>query len=73
MVCCGLRTIHHAASLAAQAVRAGQVGPNLDGTALSAAQIEAQVRQGGGGMPSFSGKLSEAQIKAVAGFVSGSR
>lgn len=51
----------------------GQVGPNLDGTALSAAQIEAQVRQGGGGMPSFSGKLSEAQIKAVAGFVSGSR
>ncbi len=51
----------------------GQVGPDLDGTTLSAAQIETKVRQGGGAMPSFSGKLSDAQIKAVAAFVSGSR
>ena len=51
----------------------GQVGPNLDDTKLSAADIEATVRAGRGAMPSFSGQLSDAEIKAVAAFVDASR
>jgi mono/diheme cytochrome c family protein len=47
----------------------GQVGPNLDDTTLSAADIEATVRSGRGAMPSFDGKLSDAEINAVAAFV----
>ena len=46
-----------------------RVGPNLDETAPTAVQVAAQVRSGGGGMPSFAGKLSSEQIDAVAGFV----
>ena len=49
----------------------GQVGPNLDNVSLSAAEVEAKVRSGSGAMPSFSGKLSDAEIKAVAAYVSG--
>jgi mono/diheme cytochrome c family protein len=48
----------------------GQVGPNLDNVSLSASEVEAKVRAGGGAMPSFSGKLSDAEIKAVAAYVS---
>ena len=51
----------------------GQVGPDLDGTTLTAAQVAAKVREGGGGMPAFSLKLSAAEIDAVAAFVTGSR
>jgi mono/diheme cytochrome c family protein len=47
----------------------GQVGPNLDGTSLSAAEIESIVRGGRGAMPAFDGKLSGAEISAVAAFV----
>jgi mono/diheme cytochrome c family protein len=50
----------------------GAVGPNLDNVSLSPAEIEAKVRSGGGAMPSFSGKLSDKEIKAVAAYVSGS-
>lgn len=50
----------------------GAVGPNLDKVSLSASQIEAKVRSGGGAMPSFSGKLSEKEISAVAAYVSSS-
>ena len=50
----------------------GAVGPNLDNITLSVAEIEAKVRSGGGAMPSFSGKLSDKEIKAVAAYVSGS-
>ena len=49
----------------------GAVGPNLDNVTLSAADIEAKIRSGGGAMPSFSGKLSDKEIKAVAAYVSG--
>jgi mono/diheme cytochrome c family protein len=49
----------------------GTVGPNLDSVSLSASEIEAKVRSGGGAMPSFSGKLSDKEIKAVAAYVSG--
>ena len=51
----------------------GQVGPNLDDTSLSVADIEAKIRSGGGSMPSFEGKLSDKEIKAVAAFVDASR
>jgi cytochrome c551 len=51
----------------------GQVGPNLDTTKLSVADIEAKVRDGGGGMPAFTGQLSAAEIKAVAAYVDASR
>jgi hypothetical protein len=48
----------------------GTVGPNLDQLQPSADQVQGIVRSGGGGMPSFSGKLSSAQIAAVASYVS---
>jgi mono/diheme cytochrome c family protein len=51
----------------------GAVGPNLDDTTLSASEIEATVRSGRGSMPSFDGRLSDAQIAAVAAFVDASR
>jgi mono/diheme cytochrome c family protein len=48
----------------------GSVGPNLDQLQPSAGAVSGIVRSGGGGMPSFSGKLSDAQIAAVATYVS---
>ena len=51
----------------------GQVGPNLDDVSLGAADIEGVVREGRGGMPAFGGKLSDAEISAVAAFVAGQR
>jgi mono/diheme cytochrome c family protein len=51
----------------------GQVGPGLDGISLSAGDIAAKVRAGGGGMPAFAGKLSDAEISAVASFVAAQR
>jgi cytochrome c553 len=48
----------------------GTVGPNLDQLQPSADQVRAIVSSGGGGMPSFTGKLSSAQIAAVASYVS---
>jgi mono/diheme cytochrome c family protein len=48
----------------------GAVGPNLDQLRPSAATVSQIVRSGGGAMPSFSGKLSDAQIAAVASYVS---
>lgn len=53
----------------ADAGAAGQAGPNLDIAKPMAAQVAAQVAQGGGGMPSFSGQLSNDQIKSVASYV----
>lgn len=51
----------------------GQVGPDLDGVSLRAAQIATIVREGRGGMPAFGGDLSDAEISAVAAFVAGAR
>ena len=48
----------------------GTVGPNLDELQPDKARVERQVRNGGAVMPSFLGKLSDAQIEAVAEFVS---
>ena len=52
----------------------GTVGPNLDEHMkehmLGMAHVQEQVRNGGGGMPAFEGKLTDAQIKSVAEYVS---
>jgi mono/diheme cytochrome c family protein len=50
----------------------GQVGPNLDDTSLSAAEIESVVSSGRGAMPSFDGRLSKDEIAAVAAYVDAS-
>jgi mono/diheme cytochrome c family protein len=47
----------------------GTVGPRLDGIDLSKDEIAQQVRNGGGGMPPFGDRLSDAEIEAVADYV----
>jgi len=47
----------------------GSVGPNLDDLKPDAGTVEAQVRNGGGGMPAFEGRLSDAEITAVSQYV----
>jgi mono/diheme cytochrome c family protein len=47
----------------------GSVGPNLDQLKPNAARVRKQVVNGGPGMPSFGGRLSAAQIAAVAKYV----
>jgi len=47
----------------------GTVGPNLDQLKPKAATVQKQVENGGPGMPSFSGRLTSAQIAAVAQYV----
>ena len=53
----------------AAAGASGTIGPNLDDLAPEHDAIVEQVTNGGGGMPAFSGQLSEAQIQDVAAFV----
>ena len=48
----------------------GSVGPNLDDLKPPKASVVRQVNNGGGPMPAFKGKLSDAQIDAVATYVS---
>jgi cbb3-type cytochrome c oxidase subunit III len=50
----------------------GTVGPNLDQLKPSEAIVEHQVTNGGAVMPAFKGKLTPAQIAAVAKYVSSS-
>jgi outer membrane protein assembly factor BamB len=47
----------------------GSVGPNLDQAKPSKATVTRQVTDGGGGMPAFGGRLSSAQIDAIATYV----
>ena len=47
----------------------GSIGPNLDDTSLSASQIEAQIRSGGGAMPPYEGQLTDAQITSLADLI----
>jgi len=47
----------------------GQIGPNLDSVRPDYATVRARVEKGGGGMPSFAGRLSPQQIRDVAAFV----
>ena len=48
----------------------GTVGPNLDQLKPAEAIVQHQVEVGGGPMPAFKGTLSDAQIQAVAKYVS---
>jgi cbb3-type cytochrome c oxidase subunit III len=48
----------------------GKVGPNLDQLKPALARVQHQVINGGTVMPAFKGKLTDAQIKAVAKYVS---
>jgi mono/diheme cytochrome c family protein len=70
----GLRVFDQAAcgtchTLAA-AHSTGTVGKKLDGARLDVATVEHWVRTGGGGMPTFTSQLNDAQIQQVAEFVS---
>jgi mono/diheme cytochrome c family protein len=47
----------------------GTVGPNLDDLKPTEAVAQRQVTNGGGGMPAFGGRLTKAQIDAVANYV----
>ncbi len=53
----------------ADAASSGSVGPNLDELQPTAAQVETKVRSGGGGMPSFEGRLTDEQIANVGAYV----
>lgn len=63
--CGGCHTLKAAGS-------AGNVGPNLDDLKPSKQVVAQQVRNGGGAMPSYKGRLTDAQIAAVAEYVSSS-
>jgi len=63
--CAGCHTL-------AAASATGTVGPNLDQLKPSTSVVAHQVMVGGGAMPAFQGKLSPAQIQAVAQYVSSS-
>jgi cytochrome c553 len=60
--CGNCHTLEEAGSTAA-------VGPNLDESSIDEVGAAQQVANGGGGMPAFSGQLSEEQIQDVAAFV----
>ena len=49
----------------------GNRAPNLDDLKPSVADVERQVTDGGGGMPSFKSRLSAAEIHALAVYVAG--
>ncbi len=53
-----------------EANASGQVGPNLDDLRPDEDRVKRQVTNGGGGMPAFGGTLSDAEIDAVAKYVS---
>jgi cytochrome c6 len=61
--CGGCHTLKDAGS-------SGNAGPNLDQLKPSTARVAHQVEVGGGPMPAFKGQLSDAQIQAVAKYVS---
>jgi len=63
--CAGCHTL-------AAAGATGTTGPNLDQLKPSTGVVAHQVMVGGGLMPAFQGKLSPAQIRAVAKYVSSS-
>jgi mono/diheme cytochrome c family protein len=48
----------------------GSVGPNLDDVKPDKSTVVRQVNNGGGPMPAFKGKLTDAQINDVATYVS---
>jgi mono/diheme cytochrome c family protein len=63
--CAGCHTL-------AAAKATGTVGPNLDQLKPPMAAVVTQVTNGGGLMPAFKGKLTQAQINAVSQYVASS-
>jgi cbb3-type cytochrome c oxidase subunit III len=55
----------------ADAGTSGTIGPNLDQANPSLQKAITQITNGGGGMPPFKGRLTDAQIRALARYVSG--
>ena len=53
----------------AAAGASGKVGPNLDQLRPGTDLLNAQITNGGGGMPAFKGKLSEEQIQQISDYV----
>ena len=53
----------------ADAGTSGTVGPNLDESKPSRESVHQQVENGGGGMPAFEGRLSQAEIDAISSYV----
>ena len=53
----------------ADAGTSGQIGPNLDQARPDYETVRAKVESGGGGMPSFSGRLTPQQIRDVDAYV----
>ena len=53
----------------AAAGASGKVGPDLDQLRPGPELVETQVNNGGGAMPAFKGKLTDAQIKALSTYV----
>jgi mono/diheme cytochrome c family protein len=51
----------------------GTTGPNLDESNVTFAAAVEQITQGGGGMPPFEGQLTEAQIEALAEYITARR
>ena len=51
----------------------GTTAPNLDESKTSLPEAIQQIRDGGGGMPAFKDQLSEAQIRALAEYITESR
>jgi cbb3-type cytochrome c oxidase subunit III len=47
----------------------GTVGPNLDEAKPSSENAFAQIKNGGGGMPAFGGRLTDEQIRALARYI----
>ena len=54
----------------AAAGASGKVGPDLDQLQPGPELVTSKVESGGGGMPAFKGKLTDAQIKSIADYVS---
>lgn len=55
----------------ADAGTSGTVGPNLDQTKPTFQRASTQIKNGGGGMPAFDGRLTDEQIRALARYLSG--
>ena len=53
----------------AAAGASGKVGPDLDQLRPGTDLLNAQITNGGGGMPAFKGKLSEEQIQQISDYV----
>ena len=57
----------------ADAGTSGSVGPNLDESSVTVEAAITQIENGGGGMPGYSGQLSEEEITELATYVVAAR